>query len=255
MGRGQRRRDDEVELRHSAPRRRLAPPAVRRVRRLHRRVGPRRRALHDGRRPAVPLVARAHAGRPHQSLGAHLAALRAPRLQGPQPRRARRRLAHRLRGHEAVLRQARRIRRALRHQRGPGERAGRHLPAPAGAARLRAPRPEGEQRPQDPLHPLAPVRPHEAAQRPAGLPLLRAVRTRLLDALELLEPFRPAAARPGHRAPQDRHRGHGPRGAHRQRGPGHRRLLREHGDRAARSRSAPGSSCSPPAPARRRGCC
>jgi hypothetical protein len=235
VGRGQGRRDDEVELRHAPARRRLPPQAFRRVR---------RRALHDGQRPALPLVAGAHAGWPHQPLGPHLAALRPARFQGAQPRRPRRGLADRLRRHEAVLRQARRIRRALRHQRGPGERAGRHLPASAGAACLRAARPEGEQRPQDPVHPLAPLRAHEAAQRPAGLPLLRAVRPRMRDALELLEPVRAASARPGHRAPQDRDGGHGPRGDDRQRGARHRRLLR----------SAPRSSCWPPAPARRRGC-
>ena len=53
--------------------------AVRRVRRLHRRLGDRRRALH-GRHGRVALVPRPHARRPHQPLGPHLAALRPRRL-------------------------------------------------------------------------------------------------------------------------------------------------------------------------------
>ena len=58
----------------------------------------------------------AHARRPHQPLGPHLAALRPGRLQAPEPRRPRRRLADHLRRHQAVLRQARSPRRHLRHR-------------------------------------------------------------------------------------------------------------------------------------------
>ena len=56
-------------------------------------LGDRRRAVHEGRGHQVRLVARAHARRAHQSLGAHLAALRARRLQAQEHRRPRRRLA------------------------------------------------------------------------------------------------------------------------------------------------------------------
>ncbi len=49
-----------------------------------------------GRR-TLRLVPHAHARRPHQSLGPHLAALRSRRLPAPEPRRARRRLADHLR--------------------------------------------------------------------------------------------------------------------------------------------------------------
>ena len=62
---------------YDSPRRGAATPdqAVRRVRRLHRRLGDRGRAVHAGAGLAVRLVSRAHARRPHQSLGPHLAAL------------------------------------------------------------------------------------------------------------------------------------------------------------------------------------
>ena len=49
---------------------------VRRVRRLHRRVADRRRALHDGAEPEIRLVPRADARRPHESLGTYLAQVR-----------------------------------------------------------------------------------------------------------------------------------------------------------------------------------
>ena len=78
VGRRQGRRHVRLEPHLAAARRRLAAQAVRRVRRLPGRLGHRGRALHGGRRPAVPVVPRAHAGRPHQPLGPHLAALRAP---------------------------------------------------------------------------------------------------------------------------------------------------------------------------------
>ena len=65
----------------------------------------------------------------------------------------RRRLADHLRRHQAVLRQARRVRRDLRHQpRGAdraAQRAGRHVPAAAPAARARAPDQEGVRRDED----------------------------------------------------------------------------------------------------------
>ena len=47
---------------------------------LHRRLGDRRRAVHQGARAPVRLVARPHARRPHESLGPHLAPLRPRRF-------------------------------------------------------------------------------------------------------------------------------------------------------------------------------
>ena len=65
------------------------------------------------------LVPLAHARRPHQPLGPHLAALRPRRLPAQEPRRPRRRLADHLRRHQAVLRRGRQADRHLRHQPGP----------------------------------------------------------------------------------------------------------------------------------------
>ena len=243
-----------VDLRLAAARRRVRAQALRRVRRLHRRLGHRGRALHGRRRRALPLVPRPHARRPHQPLGTHLAALRPLGLQGAQPRRPRRRLADRLRRHQALLRQARPAGRPLRHQRGPAQRARRHLPAAAHAARLRAAGQEGLRPAPHHLHPVAPLDPDQAPQRPPGLPLLRPVRPRLCDALELLDALRAAAPRPRDRPPQDRDRRHGPRGFTNNEG-----LATgvSYVDTATgrEERCGRRSSSSPPAPASRRGCC
>ena len=58
----------------------------------------------------------AHARRPHEPLGPHLAALRPRRLPAQEPRRPRRRLADHLRRPQAVLRQARSADRHLRDE-------------------------------------------------------------------------------------------------------------------------------------------
>ena len=106
--------------RFAAARRGDAGQAVRRIRRLHRRLGHRGRAVHAGAGLAVRLVPRPDARRPHQPLGPHLAADGPGRFQAPQPGRSRRRLADYLRRHQAVLRQARSPGRDLRID-------GRHL--------------------------------------------------------------------------------------------------------------------------------
>ena len=79
VGLGQGQQDVRLELRLAEPRLGRRQEAVRRVRRLHRRLGDRGRALH-GRHRRLALVPRPHARRPHQPLGPHLAALRPRRL-------------------------------------------------------------------------------------------------------------------------------------------------------------------------------
>ena len=120
-----------------------ADATVRRVRRLHRRLGDRRRAVHARAGHEVRLVARPHARRPHEPLGAHLAPLRSRRLPRQEPRRARRRLADRLRRRRAVLRQGRPADRRLRQQRRTPQPSRRQLPPAAQAALLRAAGQEG----------------------------------------------------------------------------------------------------------------
>ena len=86
------------------------------------------------------------------------------------------------------------------------QRAGRHLSAAAEAALLRAADQAGVREAEHPVRAVAPVDPHEAAERPAGLPLLRPVRPRLRDALELLVAVGAAAAGAGDRQADDHHR-------------------------------------------------
>ena len=191
--------DVGVAVRLAAPRRGHPDQTVRRVRRLHRRLGDRRRAVHAGAGLAVRLVPRAHARRAHESLGTHLAALGPRRLQAPQPRRHRRRLADHLRRDQAVLRQARSPRRHLRVDGEHSERARRRLPAAAEAALLRAADQAGGRQAAHHVHPEPAVDPDAAAERAARLPLLRPVRPRLRDARELLVAVGAAAAGAGDR--------------------------------------------------------
>ena len=172
----------------------------------------------------------AHARRPHEPLGPHLAALRAVGLQGPQPRRPRRRLADRLRGPEAVLRPARPAwsgssarTRAWRTSRTASSCRRRSRAATSSLIQKAC---EGPRHPRDPV---AALDPHAAARRPARLPLLRPVRPRLLDALELLD-ARPCCCRPRSPRAGSRivHGRHGARGHDRRRGPRDRRRLRRH---------------------------
>ena len=215
---------------YDSPRRGAATPteAVRRVRRLHRRLGHRRRAVHAGAGHDVRLVSRAHARRPHQPLGPHLAALRSRRFQAPQPRRARRRLADQLRRPQAVLRQARSPRRHLRIDGASAERARRHLSAAAAAALLRTADQAGRRPAEHHLHPVAAVDPHQAAQRPPGVPLLRAVRPRMRDALEFLVAVGAAAAGARDRPAAHHHERDGTRGADRRSRARHGRVVHQH---------------------------
>ncbi len=132
-----------------------------------------------------------------------------------------------LRRHQAVLRQARSPRRHLRIDGRHPERAGRHLPAAAEAALLRAADQAGGRQAEDHLHPESPVDPDAAAQRPPGVPLLRPVRPRLRDARELLVDLGAAAAGAGDRQAAHHHQRDGARGADRRQRAGDRRLVRE----------------------------
>ena len=156
-----------AELRDSASRRVDPRAAVRRVRRVRRRVGDRRRAVHARAGHAVQLVARAHARRTHESLGPDLAALRSGRFPAQVARRARRRLADQLRRRQAVLRQRRSLHRAVRIERRAPQRAGRHLHAAAQAAVSRAVGEEGVGQAEHHLHSGAAVDHHPAAERAA----------------------------------------------------------------------------------------
>ena len=159
VGQHHRLRHAHLALRIAAARRLDARQAVRRIRRLHRRLGASGRAVH--RRPGreIPLVARPHGRRPNQSLGSHLAAVRAARLQEQVDRRAGRRLADQLRRCETLLREGRAAGGGLRQQREPAQRAGQHLPAGTEAALLRIAGAAGRAAPERHLRPVAPVDP------------------------------------------------------------------------------------------------
>ena len=188
--------DAASQLRVAAARRRDARAPVRRVRRVRRRMGDRGRAVHRAPGHRVRLVARAHARRPHEPLGTHLAALRPRRLQGKEHRRPRRRLADRLRRRHAVLRPRRRARSgSSAATKGCGT-----IPT---ASSTPPPKPRCYEllvkKASDKLDiTCIPARLSiitKAAQRAAGVPLLRAVQPRLRRQRELLEPGR-AASRP-----------------------------------------------------------
>ena len=82
------------------------------------------------------------------------------------------------------------------------------------------------------VYSVAAVDPDAAAQRPRAVPLLRPVRPRLCDAFELLVDLRLPSSRAGHRQAEDHHRRDGARSADEHRGPGDRRLVRQHEGRA-----------------------
>ena len=240
LGRQPRHRHVQVAVPDAATRCRHAGAALRRVRRGARRLVARRRALHDRSRQPVRLVPIADARRPHQSLGPHLAALRAGRLPPQEHRRPRRRLADHLRRRQAVLRQDRPVHRDLRRQ-PPGlpERARRHLPAAAGAALLRAADPAGAEEAERPERAVAAVDPDPAAQRPRRLPLLQPVRPRLFDALELLVAVGADPAGAQDRPAEDHLQRDGARGDGRHGGPGRRRHLRRQSLVSRQSRPRP----------------
>ena len=105
-------------------------------------------------------------------------------------RRPRLRLADRLRGPGALLRQGGALHRRHRHDRGDSQRARRHLPHAGAAAGARRP---GAARVREAGHPCgrrAAGGHRPSRQRPAGVPLLRPVRPRLHDGVELRRQLR-----------------------------------------------------------------
>ena len=154
---------------YDSPRRgrRLARAALRRVRRLHRRLGHRGRALHDRARARSSCgSARAcWAGAPTTGAASRCASV---------PATSRRAASDGLGddwpiGYDDIKPYYDKLDRFVGLfgvDGGPGERARRHLPAAARAARARAADQEGLRPARDHVHPLAPVDPHPAAQRP-----------------------------------------------------------------------------------------
>ena len=199
----------------------------------------------------------AHAGRAHQPLGPHLAALRALGLQGPQPRRPGRRLADRLRRHQALLRQARRAGRAssARNEGLANEPDGIFQPPPAPRC-LRAAGQEGLRRARRsrciPSRLSILTQPHNgrAACHYCGQ-CGRGCSTHS----NFSTPVRAAAARPRDRQAEDRHRRHGARGPDRPTRAWPPASPTSTPPPAARSRCGRRSWCWPPAPASRRACC
>ena len=204
------------------------------------RLDARRRALYLRARQPVRLVPDSNARRAHQPLGTDFSQVWPGRLPPEEPRRTRRRLAHHLRRPQAVLRRGGQARRDLRIRREPAERAGRHLPAAAAPTVLRAARQAGGGSAEDHLHSQPSVDPHAAAERPAGVPLLRAVRPGLRHPLELLVAVRAPASGAQDRPPDDRHRRDGARGHDRRDGSRHRRQLRGQENRTRYPRAGAG---------------
>ena len=227
-------------------------------------------------RPPVQVVARAHARRPHESLGPHLAAQRPVRFQAALARRTRLRLADQLRGPRAVLRQGRDAHRRLRQQRRNGEHArlsrGRAAPA-AEAARGRTARAGSARRNSasrsSPIHravlsvrqdadtipaKLHPGNPEGAAHPRAGdararrLLLGDGLRPRLLDPRELPVDDRASSAGAGDRQSRHPHQRDGARGDRRRRRQGDRRHLHRQDHRPGTRRCRRASWCSRRAP-------
>ena len=219
-------------------------------------MGARRRALHRGRRHrgllVVPLADRR---RPDQPLRPHLAAVLRLRLQALRPRRPGLELADRLRRPRPLLRQGRDVHRRGRQPRRAPERAGRHLSRPPGAQGARAAHPARQPEDGHPLHPQPAGGHHACNQRPAGLPLLRAVRPRLPGRVELLG--EPDADLPGPRdrpARSDRP-GHGAGDHHRRERQRRRRRLRRQADRRGTAGALPRARAGGEARASRPACC
>ena len=179
-----------------------------------------RGALHHARGQALQLAGpAADHRRADQRLGAAELPAERPRLQGRFLRRLWRGLAARVRRPRPLLRHRRRVR---RHHRdcGRGLRAPRRQVPPADGPHLRRdPLPEqGEEQAREDGDARAGSQPHEAHQRPPGVPLLRPLRARLRDPLLLQLGFHDRGRRPEDGELHPHPQCHGPQGVDR---PGH----------------------------------
>ncbi len=195
------------------------------------------RALHRRAGQRLLLVPVADSRRPHEPLRPRHAAVRRLRLQAAIARRAWLRLADRLRGPGPVLRQGGTIHRCRRHRRKHPQRARRDFRQAGGAPRARHARPTLVREAQYPRRPGAAGGDDLGEKRPARLSLLRPVRPRLHDGVQLRLELR--ADLPGD---QDRPRAgprqrHGARAHHRCDRQGHRGLVHRQ-DRRDRETSA-----------------
>ena len=170
-------------------------------------------------------------------------------------RRPRLRLADQLRGHGAVLRQGGALHRRHRHGRRHPQRAGRHLQSAGALQGARRADPELLREARDPRRVVAPGGHDRRAQRPAAVPLLRPVRPRLHDGVELRRELRADLPGDEDRARCRSRQRDGARADHRRQRQGDGGLLHRQDDRHASSRCAAARSCSRRAPASRRGCC
>ena len=152
----------QVELRQPAARRGDPDAAVRRVRRRVRRLDDRGRALHERARQRLRLVPLAHARRPHEPLGPHLAALRPGRLPAQE-----RSTASATTGRSPTTTSSRTTTRSIRLIGIFGTNLGRFRNEPDGifhaaaaAALLRAADQAGVREAGHPVRPVAAVDPH-----------------------------------------------------------------------------------------------
>ncbi len=215
--------------------------AVRRVRRLHRRLGHRGRALH-GRHRRVALVSAAACSAAAPTTGAASRCASAPTTSAarsidgfgddwPITYDDMKPYYDKLDQFVGIFGTNHAAQTGLHN-----EPDGIFLPPPKPRA-LRAADQAGVRQAEDSGRAVAPVDPHQAAQRPRRLSLLRPVRPRLRHALELLEHLGDAAAGAQDRQADDHRQRDGARGDDRRRGPGHRRLLHRH----AEEHRAPGA--------------
>ncbi len=214
-------------------------------------------------RAALLVVARAHARRTHESLGPHFTAQRPVRFQAALARRARLRLADRLRRRRAVLRQSGNADRRVRRQRRHGEHAEllAGLPAAAAeAARGRAADPQAREEARRPGHRCASRRAHAAARsqasaataasrqraraedprrahaQPRGLLLGDGLRPRLLDPRDISVDDSASAARDGDGQSRHPHASDGARSRARQARSRFRRRVHRQDERQGASR-------------------
>ncbi len=221
-----------------------------------RRRAARGRAVHRRRGQRLLLVPLAHPRRPHQPLRPH------PRCASPTTTSSRARAT--VSGFDWPIGyddlapyydKAERFIGVTGSDGGHPQRARRHLPAAgraAGARRARAARVREARHPRDSG---APGGHHHADQRPRAVPLLRPVRPRLHDGVELRVELRPDLSGDEDRARRRSRQRDGARARHGRVGQGDAPSRTSTRRRARSSRCAAARWCSPRARASRRGCC